>query len=261
MESYKGKGLMIAEFINVGAITLGLLIFLLGSPRYMKDRLMRKTYREMFRSFFEAILCFGGNKGCAAPGFAKTKQSKGGRYNDGVVDGMIQILLLIPLFILIMPANVANTQIVVVNITTAAFMRGFGVFKGPLLVATASLFIGVWAFLVKRFLAPYLEKKQIKLSISDRFGLGSFFIGLAYCISAILDWQNKRVYLENGSQVNIFWGLFGTFLAGGIVFLFAAMNEIAFTVAPTELKSKFTTTRIDDIFASCVGMTSYFSLP
>ena len=236
------NGLVIAEFINVGAVSLGLLIFLLGSRRYVKDKLkMRKTYGEMFCSLFEAILCFrcsgSGREGCAAPGFAKTKQSKGGRYNDSVVDGMVQILLLFPVFILIMPTNVAYCQIVVVNITTAAYTKGLGPFKGPLLVATSLLFIGVWAFLIKRFLSPFLQKKGIKLSIADRFALGSFFVACSFAVGVIIDSQIKRVYLETGAQeVSIFYGLFGAFIAGGIVFLFSALNEIAFTMAPAELK-------------------------
>ena len=72
------NGLVIAEFINSGAIIFGLFIFLLGSARYVNDKLMRKTYAQMIRSFIDAMLCFGGNgTGCASPGFAKTKESKG----------------------------------------------------------------------------------------------------------------------------------------------------------------------------------------
>lgn len=220
------SGLIIAEFINVGALAFGLIIFLLGSGRYMKDKLMRKTYGQMFRSLFEAILCFGGSgKGCAFPGFSKTKQSKGGRVQDSVVDGMVQVILLFPVFLLILPNNVAFTQAVVINITTTSYMKGFGVFKGPMLVATSLLFIGLWAFLMKRYLAPFLQKKGIKLSIADRFALGSFFLGCSYAISAIMSYEIKRAYLETGSQVNIFYGLFGTFLSGGVAFHFSAMNE------------------------------------
>mmetsp|Transcript_11324 Transcript_11324/g.18732 ORF Transcript_11324/g.18732 Transcript_11324/m.18732 type:complete len:427 (-) Transcript_11324:273-1553(-) len=231
------NGLVIAEFINSGAIIFGLFIFLLGSARYVNDKLMRKTYAQMIRSFVEATLCFGGNgKGCTFPGFAKTKESKGGRVPDAVVEGMVQIILLFVVFLLVIPVNVAFTQAVVVNITTCAFMKGIGPFKGPLLVSTAFLFIGVWAFFIKRFISPFLLRKQIKLSIANRFALGSFFLGCSYAVAAIMNYGVIRVYLESGSQISIFWGLFGTFLAGGIAFHFSAMNEIAFTVAPAELK-------------------------
>lgn len=231
------NGLVITEFINSGAIILGLFVFLLGSARYVNGKLMRKTYVQMIRSFIEAMLCFGGNgKGCGSPGFAKTKESKGGRIPDAVVDGMLQIILLFPIFLLVLPINVAFTQAIVVNITTTAFMKGFGPFKGPLLVSTAFLFIGVWCIFIKRFLSPFLQRKEIKLSIANRFALGSFFLGLGYAVAAIVDAQVKRAYLSSGSQINIFWGLFGTFCTGGIAFHFAAMNEIAFVVAPAELK-------------------------
>ena len=231
-------GIIIAEFINLGAVVLGLLIFIVASRRYVNGKLMRKTYGQMFRSLVEAVLCFGGNgfKGCGAPGFAKTKESEGGRIPDNYVDGMKQIILLIPIFLLVVPTNIAFTQIIVVNITMTSNMQGFGAFKGPLLVSFGLLFIGVWAFFMKKFLAPYLERKNIKLSTANRFALGSFFIACAYAIAAIIESQIKRAYLEDGSKISIFWGLFGTFIGGGVAFLFAAMNEIAFTIAPPELK-------------------------
>ena len=231
------NGLVIAEFINAGAVIFGLFIFLLGSRRYVHGKLMRRTYGQMFRSFFEAILCFGGGfKGCDAPGFSKTKESKGGRIPDAIVEGMIQIILLFPMFLLIMPLNIAFTQAIVVNITACAFMKGVGPLKGPLLVSTALLFIGVWAFMIKRFLSPFLQKKQIHLSIPNRLALGSFFVGCAYAVAAITDSQIKRVWDERESKISIFYGLFGTFMSGGAAFHFSAMNEIAFTVAPAELK-------------------------
>ena len=73
------------------------------------------------------------------------------------------------------------------------------------------------------------------MSIANRFALGSFFLGCGYAIAAIIDSQVKRAYFS-GSQINIFWGLFGTLFTGGISFHFAAMNEIAFVVAPAGLK-------------------------
>ncbi|KAK1741604.1 hypothetical protein QTG54_008082 [Skeletonema marinoi] len=141
-----------------------------------------------------------------APGFSKTKESKGGSIPDAAVDSMVQIILLFPVFLLIMPLNVAFTQAIVVNITTCAYMTGVGPLKGPLLVSTSLLFIGLWAFMIKRFLSPFLQKKQSTLI--------------------------KK----------IFSGLFGTFMSGGVAFHISAMNEIAFTVAPAELKMLGTAT-------------------
>lgn len=228
VEPHPRNGLVIAEFINAGAVIFGLLIFLIASRRYVHGKLMRRTYGLMFGSLLEAVFCFRG--------FSKTKESNGGRIPDAAVEGMIQIILLFPVFLLIVPLNIAFTQAVVVNITSCAFMRGVGPLKGPLLVSTSLLFIGVWAFLIKKFLSPFLQKKQIHLSIPMRFSLGSFCLGCSYVVTAIMDSQIKRAYRESASQISIFYGLFGTFMSGGVAFHFSAMNEIAFTVAPAELK-------------------------
>jgi hypothetical protein len=237
VDPHPHNGLIIAEFVNAGAVIFGLFVFLLGSKRYVHGKLMRRTYGQMFKSLFEALLCFGrGFKSVAAPGFSKTKESKGGSIPDAVVAGMVQVILLFPVFLLIMPLNVAFTQAIVVNITTCAYMTGIGPLKGPLLVSTSLLFIGLWAFMIKRFLSPFLQKRQVYLSIPIRFALGSFFLGCSYVVAAIVDSQIKLVYLDSEGKISVFYGLFGTFMSGGVAFHISAMNEIAFTVAPAELK-------------------------
>jgi hypothetical protein len=90
--------------------------------------------------------------------------------------------------------------------------------------------------MIKRFLSPFLQKRQVYLSIPIRFALGSFFLGCSYVVAAIVDSQIKLVYLDSEGKISIFYGLFGTFMSGGVAFHISAMNEIAFTVAPAELK-------------------------
>ena len=116
-------------------------------------------------------------------------------------------------------------------------LKTAGPFKGPLLVSTGLLMIALWAFLIKKFLMPWFNKKGINLTVANRFALGSASLGCGYAIAAIIESQIKRVYEETGeASVSIFYGLFGTFMSGGMAFAFSAMNEIAFTISPAELK-------------------------
>ena len=232
------SGEVIASFLNASAITLGLIIFLIGSRRYVNGKPIRELYMKMCRSLFGAALCCGGpSGGCSKPGFEKTKQSKGGHVPDSIVTGMIQVLLLVPIYLLVLPLNIAFTQAIVVNITMAGNLKGRGAFEAPLLVATSLLMIALWAFVIKKFLMPWLTKKNIKLTVAKRFSLGAFSLGCGYAVAAIIESQIKRVYKETGEEsVSIFYGLFGTFFSGGMAFSFSAMNEVAFTMSPPELK-------------------------
>ena len=104
-------GEVIAEFLNASAITLGLITFIIGSRRYVNGAVMRDLYVKMCRSLCGAILCYGGpSGGCSKPGFEKTKQSKGGNVPDSIVTGMVQVLLLVMIYLLLLPLNIAFTQ-------------------------------------------------------------------------------------------------------------------------------------------------------
>ena len=106
-----GGGEVIAEFLNASAITLGLIIFIIGSRRYVNGAVMRDLYVKMCRSLCGGILCYGGpSGGCSKPGFEKAKQSKGGNVPDSIVTGMVQVLLLVVIYLLLLPLNIAFTQ-------------------------------------------------------------------------------------------------------------------------------------------------------
>jgi hypothetical protein len=172
----------------------------------------------------------------AAPGFAKARMSHGGRKDDSVVDGMVQLLWLFPIYALLTPYNVAFTSISNAALLQCKFMQNSPPFNGPMLVSTSYLFIGFWAVLIKKFITPFLSRKNIKLTISNKFVLGSLFLTLGFAVNAIVGSQMIRVYDESGEALPIYYGLFATFFIGGMAFSLAATDELAFVVAPTELK-------------------------
>ena len=172
----------------------------------------------------------------ASPGFQKVRQSQDGTKDDSIVDGMIQMLWLFPIYGLLIPFNVAFTQVTMVAITQANFLQRSGAFNGAMLVSTSFLFIGLWAVLIKKFLTPFLDRRQIQLTICRKFVLGSVCLFLALSVCVIVSSQMKRVYNTTGEEISIFYGLIATFLVGGLAFSFAATNELAFVVAPTEFK-------------------------
>jgi hypothetical protein len=172
----------------------------------------------------------------AAPGFAKARMSHGGPKSDSVVDGMVQLLWLFPIYALLTPYNIAFTSVTNVALLQFSFMQNEGPMNGPMLISTSFLFIGFWAVLIKKYITPFLGRKNIELTISNKFVLGSLFLTLGFAMNGIICSQMKRVYDESGEEISILYGLFVTFLIGGMAFSLAATNELAFVVAPTELK-------------------------
>ena len=115
-------------------------------------------------------------------------------------------------------------------------MQDSGLCNGPMVVSTSYLFIGFWAVLIKKYITPFLGRKNITLPIADKFVLGSLFLTLGLAVDAIIGSQMIKIYDESGGAISIFYGLFATFLIGGMAFSLAATNELAFVVAPAELK-------------------------
>ena len=115
-------------------------------------------------------------------------------------------------------------------------MQDSGLCNGPMVVSTSYLFIGFWAVLIKKYITPLLGRRNITLTISNKFVLGSLFLTLGLAVDAIIASQMIRMYDESGGAISIFYGLFATFFIGGMAFSLAATNELAFVVASAELK-------------------------
>ena len=61
---------------------------------------------------------------------------------------------------------------------------------------------------------PWLGRRNISLSLANKFALGSLGMACSYAVAAIIESQIKRAWLEDGSKISIFYGLIGTFFSG-----------------------------------------------
>ena len=275
--------LIVAQYLNAITLTLGIVVFLFGTKRYVNGSLNRAVYFRMFLSALDAITCFkwkssrknadgdkqknkqnydnndrdpndqidqflsdshrpspdgdiglnnddnnmssskdenfnkikpkakGSRKSSiilAAPGFNKSKISHGGYIEDSTVNGMVQLVWLFPIYSLLIPFNIAFTQVAVTAITQFTYTLNYGPFGGPMLVSSNFLFIGLWAVLIKRYITPLLKSRyDIVLTISQKFVLGSIFLSLGLVVMIIIMYQMKRVQNQAGEPISVFYGL------------------------------------------------------
>lgn len=91
--------------------------------------------------------------------------------------------------------------------------------------------------LIGHYFYPFLERRGIKLPITYKFAIGTFF-GLVSLVTAlIIDYQIHSVYKATGEMVNIMWQILPYGLIGaGEIFTFTAVYDAAFQVAPKEQK-------------------------
>lgn len=107
----------VAYFIPAGTMTLAIIIFLLGSSRYVKMKPNGKSLVDTFRVIGSSLKCNTSSKSCGCmQGMEPTKVSKGGRYPDYFVDGVKSLLTVLPITSLIIPFAVVYSQMVSISL-------------------------------------------------------------------------------------------------------------------------------------------------
>ncbi|OEU05942.1 hypothetical protein FRACYDRAFT_257326 [Fragilariopsis cylindrus CCMP1102] len=209
-------------FTCAAVLVIGLLFFIFGTKRYVNGELKRKRYMLMLLTIVDAISC--------------CKRTKPNEKNNNHMSYDMDQLLRDTSQDIDCDPDESNDQVSNVVLLHCKFMQNSGLFNGPMVVSTSYLFIGFWAVLIKKYITPLLGRRNITLTISNKFVLGSLFLTLGLAVDAIIASQMIRMYDESGGAISIFYGLFATFFIGGMAFSLAATNELAFVVASAELK-------------------------
>jgi POT family proton-dependent oligopeptide transporter len=95
----------------------------------------------------------------------------------------------------------------------------------------------MFAWFVGAYLDPALAGRDIKISTTYKFAIGSGFGALSIGWALVVEKKIHATYDENGGQVNILWqGLAYVLIGVGEIFAVSAAYEVAFTAAPPEKK-------------------------
>lgn len=232
----------IAYFIPVGALTIGLLAFVLGSKRYVREKPKKTALFNTLKVLGSAMVC---------KPVEKSKQSNGGMYNDRFVDGIKQLLAVIPISFLIVPFNIAYSQMTTVFIVQGEVMQPAGFMDASMMNNFDAISVLLFGFIVGTLLYPWLAKRNIVIPITYKFAVGTGFGALAILTAIIVDYEIHSA-LESGRRLNIFLQIFSYLLIGaGEIWAITTSYEVTFMVAPKEQKG----------FASAINLFFIGGLP
>jgi peptide/histidine transporter 3/4 len=222
----------IGYLIPLGAFGIATLVFLIGSPRYVKMAPQGSNVVRIVEVLWASIT--------RCTPFSALKESSGGRFKDSFIDDTKSLLYLLPIFALTVPFNVCYNQM-----TTAFLSQGlklksdfFGVPMTPSLMQNIDpIAVIVFSFLVEYLMYNKLRAANKMPSILTRFFIGCCMGTLALLCAmglefAIMSSNNPQESVSIWLQVPQF-----SFIALGEIFLISTSYEVAFTYAPEPLKA------------------------
>lgn len=216
-----------AYTIPVCVLGLGLIVFVLGTPRYVRRKADKTVSWNTFKLVGSRIAC---------KPFEAAKESNGGHLADSFVEGVKRLLCVIPITMLTVPFSIAYSQMSTVFIVQGTVMRNAGIIDASLMNNADAISVLVFGALIGSVLYPYLTRKGVTLAATTKFAIGTFVGALAIIAAIIVDMFIHKRY-EAGQTVSVLWQAFSYVLIGaGEIFAIATSYDVAFTVAPSSQK-------------------------
>ena len=247
--------LVAAYLIPVSSLLLGLIMFLVGSGRYIKTPPQRATITNMFEIIGQYMVC---------KPLDSSKISNGGHQQDAFVDGIKRLFSVVPVGLLVVPFTMAYVSTFSVTVVQGSAMKPVGLIDASVMQVFNPIFVLIFGCLVGNLLYPSLAKHDIKIKTTSKFAIGTLCGALFFGYSWLIDFFMKAAYENDESQISIMYQIPAyMFIAVGEVFAVTASYEVAFAIAPKEQKSLcsginlFVTTGLANFI--CVGLNQIFA--
>ena len=238
------QNVTVAYMIPIIAPSLGLICLLLGTRRYVRATLRKDAICKTLRVIGTAAMC---------KPFEASKRSNGGTIEDSFVDGIKQLLSVIPISALTIPFMIAYSQMITVFMVQGMAMRSAGFVESAFMTNFNALSVLFFGFLVGTFLYPYLSRHGVHIAFTHKYAIGTCFGACAILAAIIVDYAiHSALDSGNNNQISILWQVFSyIFIGAGEIFAVAAVFEASFVIAPTEQKG----------FASAISSFLIFVVP
>ncbi|XP_025095030.1 solute carrier family 15 member 4-like isoform X1 [Pomacea canaliculata] len=255
-------------FIPLLSMLLGIVSLQFARRHYIHKQLTGGMIRDSF------IVCF---QGCCPPkgrekqqthGFFDTARIQhGGSYDDKIVDGVIAVLRVLPIFFLLTMYWAVYSQI-----QTTFFLQGermdLNVGKGNVPVAILNVFNTISVMLLipvmDRVLYPCMERLGHPLSHLHKIGIGMVVAASSMIVAAVLEIERKKqlgfqqvVGSEtfNASYISVFAQIPQFALVGASeAFVSVSGLEFAYTQSPESMQGVMM-----GVYLASAGLGSYLS--
>jgi len=220
-----------AYTIPVTVLALGLIIFCLGSRRYVKAKPDRKALWTSLRILASPLF--------TCKKIDSNKESNGGDIKDTYVDGLKNLLLVFPATCLILPFSLVYNQMTTVFIVQGFAMRSVGFVDPSVMSNIDSLSVLINGAIYQWLICPSLKKQGKSLKTTHKFAIGTVFGALSILSAIIVDYNiHSEINKGNGpNSINIFWQTISYYFVGaGEILTVSCAYDLAFTIAPKEQK-------------------------
>ncbi len=236
-------GPFVAYMLPVAALTFGIMLFLLATPRYVRMKPSGRAIVGSVKALCAASACWARDSNesslhLAKPSLDRVKESRGGKYPDLFVDGLRQLAAVVVVTALVVPFNIVYAQMGTTYTTQGMAMQPIGIIDASWMQNADAISVLFFGFIVSTFFYPFLARKGIRIPTSYKFAFGTFSAFLSAGCALIVNSQMKSNWEASQSQVSILWQIPQFLLIGlGEIFAVSASYEAAFIIAPKEQKA------------------------
>mmetsp|Transcript_3945 Transcript_3945/g.7583 ORF Transcript_3945/g.7583 Transcript_3945/m.7583 type:complete len:675 (+) Transcript_3945:270-2294(+) len=212
----------VAYFLPTCVLTLGVMIFAMGSTRYVKSKPKGSLFGKKHKSL----------------------QPTG---------DTIPLFVIFRISLLIIPFNIAYSQMATTFIVQGTVMeKGFGWIDAACMNNADALSVLFFGRVIGTHFYPALAKRGIKIPTTYKFAIGSTLGALAIAWALLVEYRIHKEYEATKEKISILWQAVSYVLIGsGEIFAVSAAYEVAFTASPPEKKA----------LASAINLFCVGSLP
>lgn len=220
-----------AYMIPVVGLSLGVIVFYLGTPRYVRMKPQGSDILESLKAVAASL------KNCP-PSMERIKSSNGGSYEDAFIEKVKIIARLVPIMLLVVPFNMAYSQMSNVFVIQGNVMRSVGFIDASWMQNFDAFSVLLSGAVTSIFLFPRLEQAGMMPHMLTKFAIGSGFGALALLADIVIDYEIHAVYDSSGEQISVLWQIFPFFFIGmGEIFAISSAYDAAFQISPDGMKS------------------------
>lgn len=197
----------LAYSIPVVMLTLGVAVFVLGTPRYVRSK---------------------------PPSFTEFRARRNKRNQTSQQEPSFLTIFMI--CFLIIPFCIAYSQMATVFIVQGTVMRkAFGWIDAASMNNADALSVLTFGYLIGNYLFPALAERNIKIPTTYKFAIGSAFGAMAILCALAVEYMIHATYNQTQTQLCVLWQVFSyMFIGMGEIFAVSSAYEIAFKLASPE---------------------------
>lgn len=217
--------------IPLGSFVIATVVFVLGSPRYVKMNPQGSQVMEILKVILASV--------CGCQSVDSCKESRGGRFKDQFIEDTKSLGYMMPLFALTIPFNICFNQMQTAFYTQSQKLHAkfFGWDMEPAQIQNVDpIAVIAFSFVVEYLLYNQLRKWNMTPSILVRFSLGCIMGSLSLLCAMGLELAIMKSS-NPWETISIWWQVPQySLVALGEIFLISTSYEVAFTYAPESLK-------------------------